>query len=278
MIPSKMIGGIPKILNFNRLFLKLTSSYGSWSWFLPFIDQHTFLYDYIYTRDRRPTQPTPNASIYTILTCGSKFWLFFIAILFAEHLTNLHTTQLKGRLVPTFILLAWPPNPMDHVTKALWTPPINSHARKISAVDCNMRDLKAPILSQFLVSLLTRVELEKLHIGWNLHLHPLMILEWKISNSILQAKDLWERWCQRMESNLYLFISKAKGASHQLQAPFHDQPGGTGGELHWEHWEPTQMLSYNQMSNQPLHLANIDFSSTKFSSVRSFFQTTREIS
>ena len=38
------------------------------------------------------------------------------------------------------------------------------------------------------------------------------------------------------------------------------------GELHWELWEPsrnfynpTQMLSYNQMNNQPHHLANIIF-------------------
>ena len=46
-----------------------------------------------------------------------------------------------------------------------------------------------------------------------------------------------------------------------------------GGE-HWEHWEPygnlqnpTQMLSYNQMNNQPFHLANLDFSSAEISSI-----------
>jgi hypothetical protein len=40
------------------------------------------------------------------------------------------------------------------------------------------------------------------------------------------------------------------------------------GELRWERWEPygnlrnaTQMLSYNRLNKQCLHLANIDFSS-----------------
>ena len=45
--------------------------------------------------------------------------------------------------------------------------------------------------------------------------------------------------------------------------------GVHGRELHWELGNlqnPTQMLSYDGMNNQPLHLANI-----KFSSVESFF-------
>ena len=56
------------------------------------------------------------------------------------------------------------------------------------------------------------------------------------SNQVLHEKDLQTRWCQH--------------------------------ELHWKLREPsgnlqnpTQMLSYNEMNNQPLHLANIEFSS-----------------
>ena len=50
------------------------------------------------------------------------------------------------------------------------------------------------------------------------------------------------------------------------------------GELHWELGGPlgtlkipTQMLSYKGMNNQPLHLAKVDFSSTKVLSVGNFF-------
>ena len=55
-------------------------------------------------------------------------------------------------------------------------------------------------------------------------------------------------------------------------------PKFPGGELHWELWEPswnlqnpTQMLSYDGMNNQPLHIVNISFSSTRISSIISFF-------
>ena len=39
----------------------------------------------------------------------------------------------------------------------------------------------------------------------------------------------------------------------------------------------TQMLSYNRMNNQPLHLANIDFSYADFLSVGGFLRAARAI-
>lgn len=39
------------------------------------------------------------------------------------------------------------------ITKALWTPPLRWRTRKISAVDCDVRDLKAPMMPQPLASL-----------------------------------------------------------------------------------------------------------------------------
>ena len=78
-------------------------------------------------------------------------------------------------------------------------------------------------------------------------------------------------------SNSYLFLLKVRKKvwSHQLQTPFDDQPWN---EMEfnrlYEHicvgFEGSQILSYDGMNNQPLHLANIDFSSTKISFVGSF--------
>jgi hypothetical protein len=53
------------------------------------------------------------------------------------------------------------------------------------------------------------------------------------------------------------------------------------GELHWEPWEssnPTQMLSYNQMNNQPHHLANIIFIRWNFHLLEGFSKVVREVS
>ena len=49
-------------------------------------------------------------------------------------------------------------------------------------------------------------------------------------------------------------------------------------DFRWELWDPfgnlqnpTQLLSYDGMNNQPLHLANIDISYIEISSVISFY-------
>ena len=57
---------------------------------------------------------------------------------------------------------------------------------------------------------------------------------------------------------------RAEGTSHQLQAPFEDQLRNEMNFVNFGNLQnPTQMLSCNWMNNQPLHLANIVFSSAK---------------
>jgi hypothetical protein len=73
-----------------------------------------------------------------------------------------------------------------------------------------------------------------------------------------------------LNSYLFLLKDRTKGVYHQLQAHVRNSIGNLGNPM--EPSNPTQMLSYDGMNNQPPHLANIDFSSTKFSSVWSFFQ------
>ena len=57
-----------------------------------------------------------------------------------------------------YYALVSPPPPgvavIPYVIEAWWTFPLWSQARKISAVDCDSRDLKAPMLPQLQVSLL----------------------------------------------------------------------------------------------------------------------------
>ena len=117
------------------------------------------------------------------------------------------------------------------------------------------------------------------------------------------------RWCQQGGLNSYLFLLKGrpKGASHQLQAPFDDQRrngmrfnrlyesicvgflkvpigfpnfpmvspykntiGKLGNPMGTFEY-PTQMLSYDGLNIQPLHLVNNYFSSTNISSIISSY-------
>ena len=71
------------------------------------------------------------------------------------------------------------------VTETLWMPPLWWRARKISTIDRDRRGLKAFMLPQAYGFSSPSVELKKLHVGWNLHLHPLMNVGWKFSKSIL---------------------------------------------------------------------------------------------
>ena len=150
-----------------------------------------------------------------------------------------------------------------------------SRARKISAVDCNMRDLRGSYVVPTFGFWFPRVELEKLHVGWNLRLHPLMSLGW----NLVTVNPSLKRACGRDEANgwnrtkSYLFIPKgrAKGTSHQLQAPFDDQPWN---ELHWELWEPsnpTQNALIQPDEQSIPSSCNIDFSSIGISSIISVF-------
>jgi hypothetical protein len=92
-----------------------------------------------------------------------------------------------------------------------------------------------------------------------------------------------------LDTTLHMFgmplgASKMENYINSCALPTRSPPPSFG-EFHWERWEPfanlqnpTQMLSYNQMNNQPLHLADIDFSSAKILSIISFFRVAWEVS
>ena len=64
---------------------------------------------------------------------------------------------------------------------ALWVPPKWSGVRKISVVDYDLTYLKGSYDAPTYGSS-PWVEIKKLHVGWNLHLHPLKNLGWKFPN------------------------------------------------------------------------------------------------
>ena len=94
----------------------------------------------------------------------------------------------------TLIYNPWPTKCPPTPLRRCECPPINPRGRKISAVDYNMRDLKAPTLPQLMAS--PWVELGKLHVGWKLHLHPLINMGWKLQTRIFNKETYRRHKCQ----------------------------------------------------------------------------------